>query len=314
MVPAAGGGAVVAIPAMVYARRMDTYTIVMVGHVSKDIIHYQGTEERMLGGAVIYSSAAAARSGARVLVVTKAAAADRPLLDTFDTWGADCNAIDSVATTSIRNVYESADRERRTVTLLSQADPFRLDELEGLSGEIFHLAGLFAGEIPDELIEPLSGRAPVAIDAQGVLRRSENGSLLFRDWQAKERLLPHITYLKTDAAEAEILTGTTDRERAARQLASLGAREVMVTHNTEVIVFDGRTVHRAPFTPRNLSGRTGRGDTCFASYLTWRLDHSIEESVSYAAALTSLKMEQPGPFAGSVEDVLARVRLDASPS
>jgi sugar/nucleoside kinase (ribokinase family) len=289
---------------------MQRYDIVMIGHVSKDIIIYRGEEERILGGAVVQSAAAACRSGAGVLVVTKAARADRDLLGFFDSIGASLRVLESRSTTSIENVYESEDRERRRVTLLSQAEPFGLDELEGIRTRVFHLAGLFTGELLEELIEPLARRAPVAIDAQGVLRRSEGGELLFRDWAAKERLLPRITYLKTDAAEAEILTGTGDREEAARRLAALGAKEVMVTHNTGVIVLASGAVHRAPFTSRNLSGRTGRGDSCFAAYLAHRFDHGVQESVEYAAALTSMKMERPGPFSGNIEEVLARVKLD----
>ncbi len=289
---------------------MGTYDIIMVGHVSKDIIVYLGEEERLLGGAVVHSSAAAARSGMRVLVITKAAAKDRPLLELFDKLGAESRIVESPSTTSIENIYESEDRERRKVTLLSQADPFRLEELTESEGRLYHLAGLFVGEIPDSIIQPLSRRAPVAIDAQGLLRRNEKGRLEFRDWAEKERLLPFVTYLKTDAAEAEILTGTGDREAAARRLADWGASEVMVTHNTEVIVYDGGEVHRAPFTPANLSGRTGRGDTCFASYLAWRFSHGVQESIEYAAALTSIKMEHPGPFGGRIEEVLERVERD----
>ena len=111
-------------------------------------------------------------------------------------------------------------------------------------------------------------------------------------------------------SEAEILTGETDREKAAYILASWGAKEVMVTHNTEVIVLVDGKIHRAPFTPSNLSGRTGRGDTTFAAYLAWRLDHDPEESVHYAAALCSIKMESPGPFADTVEDVITRMEED----
>jgi sugar/nucleoside kinase (ribokinase family) len=65
---------------------------------------------------------------------------------------------------------------------------------------------------------------------------------------------------------------------------------------------------RAPFNPNNLSGRTGRGDTCFISYVAWRLTHGIEESLRYAAALTSLKMEKPSPFLGTQEEVLERMK------
>ena len=62
--------------------------------------------------------------------------------------------------------------------------------------------------------------------------------------------------------------------------------------------------YHAPLKARNLSGRTGRGDTTFAGYLTERLDHEIPETLEFAAALVSLKMETPGPFRGTREDVL----------
>jgi sugar/nucleoside kinase (ribokinase family) len=81
----------------------------------------------------------------------------------------------------------------------------------------------------------------------------------------------------------------------------------MVTHHTEVIVCSSNQIYRAPFSPANLSGRTGRGDTCFASYLAWRLNHGIQESVEYAAALTSIKMESPGPFHGTRDEVEKRM-------
>ncbi|MCX7786805.1 MAG: PfkB family carbohydrate kinase [Spirochaetes bacterium] len=288
---------------------MKQYDIVMIGHVSKDIMVYGGKEERLLGGAVVYSSAAAARSGAKVLVITKAAKEDLPLLDVMRHPNVEILVVPSPTSTSIRNEYFSEDRERRKVTLLSQADPFTLDEIPPFQTSVLHLAGLFYGEIPVTLIPALACKYRVAVDAQGLLRRNMGGGTLgFQDLENKEGILPHITFLKTDAAEAEVLTGQQNREEAARILAKYGPEEVMVTHNTEVIVLKDGNFFRAPFTPRNLSGRTGRGDTCFASYLYWRLHHPIQEAVSYAAALTSIKMEKPGIFTGSVEDVQDRMQ------
>jgi sugar/nucleoside kinase (ribokinase family) len=147
--------------------------------------------------------------------------------------------------------------------------------------------------------------------------------MIFRDWKNKLRYMPYVSYFKADAAEAEILTGLADREKAARMIASWGGTaggssrtghepEVMITHNTEVIVLAGGTIYRAPFTPSNISGRTGRGDTTFAAYLAWRLSHGPEESVRFAAALCSIKMETPGPFSGRLEDVFARMKADAA--
>jgi sugar/nucleoside kinase (ribokinase family) len=84
----------------------------------------------------------------------------------------------------------------------------------------------------------------------------------------------------------------------------------MVTHNSEVIVLVEGRIYRAPFTSSNLSGRTGRGDTTFASYLARRQTSGPDESVRFAAALCSIKMESPGPFAGTIDQVLERMEMD----
>ena len=52
----------------------------------------------------------------------------------------------------------------------------------------------------------------------------------------------------------------------------------------------------------------GLGDTTFAGYLTERLDHDIPAALEFAAALVSLKMETPGPFMGTRQDVLDYIK------
>ncbi len=283
------------------------HDIIMIGHVSRDIIESPHGMQRILGGPVVYSAAAAARSGADVLVVTRVAPEDREELRVFEENGAAVLPLDSVATTSIHNLYETSDHERRTVKLLQAADPYALEDLPDTGARIYQLGGLFVGDIPESLIESLSRRGEVALDAQGAVRHVVDGRMEFGDWQEKRTYLPFVTYFKTDAAEAELLTGETDRVRAARTLQEMGAREVMVTHNTEVILAAGDELYRAPLTPRNLTGRTGRGDTCFAAYLAWNLTHDREDALRYAAALVSIKMETPGVFQGKPADVFERI-------
>jgi len=287
--------------------------IIMIGHISQDIlIDHQQVRQEIVGGAVVYSSFAASAGGATVKVITKLAAQDEAILADLENPNVQWEVLPSALSTSIKNTYFTPDKERREVVLLSQADPFTLEEIDG-DTRVFHMAGLFGGEIPDSMIKPLAKRGQVAMDAQGVLRcLDEDGQLAFFDWQRKEELLPFITYFKVDAAEAKILTGLDDREAAARQLQKWGAKEVMLTHNTEVMVVDGTTLTTAPYTNTNNSGRTGRGDTTFAAYLAWRKEHSVEESTRFAAALCSLKMEKPGVFRGSLDDVLRRMEADAS--
>ena len=133
-------------------------------------------------------------------------------------------------------------------------------------------------------------------------------TMAFHDWAEKREYLPCIDYLKTDAAEAEILTGLTDRAEAAKLLHQWGAKEVLITHNTEVLAYDGERIYTCPIKARNLSGRTGRGDTTFAGYITERQRTGIDEALLYCTALVSLKMETPGPFQGCREDVESYIR------
>ena len=295
------------------------YDLILMGHVSKDIIvEFDGKEARLLGGALLYGAITAAKAGAKVLAITKAAPGDGLDLDFMKKAGnLDLIVGASKATTSILNVFKSADRERRDVTLVGAADPFSAADVpQDAQAPIIDLAGLFVGELPETLIEELKGRARIAVDAQGLLRTvMPDRTMKFFDWENKKRYLPQLSFFKTDAAEVEILTGLTDREAGARALAEMAGSggnvpEIMVTHNSEVIVLAQGTIYRAPFTPANLSGRTGRGDTTFSSYLTWRLKHDPAESVRFAAALCSIKMEKPGPFSGTLEDVFARMERD----
>jgi sugar/nucleoside kinase (ribokinase family) len=115
--------------------------------------------------------------------------------------------------------------------------------------------------------------------------------------------LAHVTYLKADRSEAEFLTGEADLASAARQLAACGPREIIVTQTSGVTVYADGQIYEAPFTPRSLDGRTGRGDTCFATYVGKRLSAPAEEACRFAAAVTTLKQEQRGPWRGTLDEV-----------
>lgn len=279
------------------------YDIFIIGHISLDELVYKGVSEKMVGGAVIQSSYAASSGGNKVGILTKTSLDDKSFLDSFNIPKDDVYFIASEKTTSIRNEFLSDDKERRTLTCLSIAESFKLEEIPEIQSEIYYLGGLIAGEFEPSLIKELSKLGKVAVDMQGFIRCKQDNILTYKDWDQKKEYLPYIDFLKVDALEAEIMTGYTDRRKAAEKLRNLGAKEVMVTFNTEVLVYDGKQNYTVPFKNRNLSGRTGRGDTCFSAYVTERLKKGIEESLLYAAALTSLKMETPGPFNGTRTDV-----------
>ncbi|MCK5675328.1 MAG: carbohydrate kinase [Spirochaetales bacterium] len=281
------------------------FDIAMIGHLTKDIISVNNTKTEIPGGAVYFSSIAAAVSGADVLVNTRIAEKESSYLSEMTDAGVTVNNLGSKKTVCM-NLNYSDDMETREISVSDLADPFLMEDVTNIDASIFHLAGLIRGDFRDEMISYLSKKGEVALDVQSVLRCEKDSKLFFEDWADKKKYLPFITYLKTDAAEAEILTGESDRYKAAKFLYSWGVREVIITHMSELLVYNG-TFNKSPFTMRNMTGRSGRGDTCFASYLAWRKNHSVNDSTKYAAALTSIKMESPGAFKGTIQDVKNRM-------
>jgi sugar/nucleoside kinase (ribokinase family) len=62
------------------------------------------------------------------------------------------------------------------------------------------------------------------------------------------------------------------------------------------------------FYPARLDGRSGRGDTCVGTYVAKRLSLAPREAGIWAAAVTSLKMENLGPFNRSMDEVQALIQ------
>jgi sugar/nucleoside kinase (ribokinase family) len=277
----------------------------MIGHFARDRLVVDGRGEIASGGAVYYGGVALRRIGLSVAVVTRLHPGDFPYLEELRREGAQVFAAPAKETSGIENIYNSADMERRICKPLGFAGPFRPQDVPDLAARIYLVAPIIAGEIDLPLLKSLAGRGPVALDIQGFVRVREGDELVFRDWPEKGEGLARVTYLKMDRAEAELLSGLTDLQAAARRVAACGPREVVVTHSAGVLVYAEGRVYQAPFTPRSLAGRTGRGDTCFASYLGRRLSSSPAEACRFAAAVTTLKQEQPGPWRGTLADVEA---------
>lgn len=280
------------------------FDTLIIGQVCQDHNRdFDGTDYHMPGGAVLYAGRAAAAIGHNVAVLAKGTG-----LNHDEAFGGQENItvfpLPSPQDTEMSNVFFTADRERRDCRCTGMIEPYTPAELPDVQTKLYHIAGLVQGDIGNDMIALCASRADTAVDVQCMLRcREDDGRLVFHDWAEKHIYLPMIRFLKTDAAEAEVLTGLSDRTAAAEMLYAWGAREVMITHNSEVLVYDGDRIYTQPLKPRNLSGRTGRGDTCFSTYITERLTKGVPDALLFAAACVSLKMETPGPFSGTRQDV-----------
>ncbi len=286
--------------------------IMMIGHFAKDLLVIDGPGRISSGGGVYYGSIALRRLGLRVAVVTRLHPDDFARLDELEREGVQVFATAAPETSGIANYYNPDDLDRRVCKPLGFAGPFHSEEIPSLTAHIYAVVPIIAGEVDLPLLKTLAQCGPVGLDVQGFIRVRQGEELVTQPWPEIAEGLAHVTYLKVDRAEAEFLTSQDDLAVAARQLAAHGPREILVTESAGLTVFADGQIHQAPFRPRPLRGRTGRGDTCLATYLGIRLSAPPEEATRLAAAITTLKLEEKGPWRGTRADVEALLARQGS--
>ena len=275
--------------------------IAILGHFAKDIIEIDGISNTCLGGAVYYGGIAGAHMGLKIIVITKLKEEDFSLLDVFKKNGVSYFAYPSQETSGLKNIYSSKNMEFRDYNPLGFAGLFKKEDIPEFESppKFFILGNIVVGEVDLELLDYLKGKFNnICLDIQGFIRFRDNGKVFYSTLSTKEkrRIISDIFVLKLDQTEAKILTGHKNIEDAAKELAKFGPKEILITHEKGISVFVSNNVTSFPWKNNSSIGRTGRGDTALISYLGSRLNNNPKESLKFAAALTSLKLESPGPF------------------
>ena len=274
--------------------------IVILGHIAKDIIEVDGESYKSIGGAVYYGGIAGAHIGLNITVITRLKKEDFIILNAFDKNGIKYFAYPSKQTSGLKNIYSSENIEHRDYEPLGFAGLFEKQEIPEINTKYFVVGPIIAGEVDLGLLNYISSKYPkkVCLDIQGFLRKIEDKKVFYESisMEEKEHILSNVKILKIDQKEAEVLTNQKDIIQATRDLLEFGPEEILVTHQKGITVNAFNDIFFFPWKNRTSLGRTGRGDTAFISYLGARLTKNPEEALKFSAALTSLKLELPGPF------------------
>ncbi|MGA2773867.1 MAG: PfkB family carbohydrate kinase [Bryobacteraceae bacterium] len=293
-------------------RSDSTYDVVVIGNYTKDTIISPSGTRQVDGGGFNYGAHVASMMGLKAAAVTRLSREDMRVVDTLTRLGVTVYPTYTSHSTDMRLYYPTTNMDERVLSVTHTAGAFTSDQIKDLESKAFLINSSIRGEVDLSVIRELRTKnALLAADVQGFIRIiGPEGALMYDGWPEKLEVLSQIDILKTDAVEAEKLTGKTDIKAAARMLAGSGPKEIVVTQSQGVLVFAGGQFHEAPFCPQKLVGRSGRGDTCIGSYVCKRLSASPQEATIWAAAVTSLKMEADGPItrkASEVEELIARM-------
>lgn len=285
------------------------YDVVILGNYTKDTIVSPAGTRHVDGGGFNYGAHVAAMMKLKVAAVTRLAREDDRVVHALRAGGIAAYPTYTPDSTIMRLYYPGTNPDERTLTVTKLAGSFTPDQFDGLQAKTFLINASTRGEVGLDVVTALKRKGGTLVaDAQGYVRTvGPNGDLQFDNWPGKEPIISQIDILKTDAVEAEAMTGLKNKWEAAKVIAGWGPKEIVLTDKGGLIVLAGGTFYEAPFLPEPLVGRSGRGDTCIASYACKRLTASPGEATVWAAAVTTIKMEAEGPIKRSVADVEARI-------
>jgi len=281
------------------------YDVAVIGNYTKDTIVSAAGTRMVDGGGFNYGAVAAAKTGLKVAAVTRLAQEDFHVVRALESDGIDVFPTATQSSTHMRLEYPTTNVDERVLSMARHAGAYTTEQFDGLDARAFLINASTRDEVPLEVIAHLRERAPLlSADVQAFVRViAPDGTLVYESWPEREEVLSMIDVLKADTKEAKLVTGEDDLETQARAIAALGPKEIVLTHRDGVLVHADGKFHSAGFHPKELVGRSGRGDTCIGSYLAKRQSATPAEATVWAAALTSLKMEAEGPFRGEAADV-----------
>lgn len=282
--------------------------ICCIGHITLDKIVTPKHTNYMPGGTSYYFSHGMSRLNdyKHYKLVTALAESEMQAVEDIRAKGIEVKVIPSRKTVYFENVY-GENQDNRTQRVLAKADPFTVEGLQDVNANIFHLGSLLSDDFSLEVIKYLSGKGTIAVDAQGYLREVRGEKVYAIDWEDKMEALKYIDILKVNEHEMEVLTGYNVPELAALRLAEWGVKEVLITLGSfgSLIYAENKFHHIPAYPPQEVVDATGCGDTYVAGYLYMRnKGASYVDAGCFAAAMSTLKLEHSGPFAGTEEDIL----------
>lgn len=292
--------------------------ICCIGHITLDKIITPKQTVYMPGGTSYYFSHGIyhLKDHAHYKLVTSLASSEYQSVNELRAKGINVEVIPSRYTVYFENKY-GENQNNRTQRVLAKADPFTVEKLKHLEARFFHLGSLLSDDFPLEVIKFMSSKGILSVDAQGYLREVRGEKVYPVDWEEKREALKYIDILKVNEHEAAVLTGSSDYDEAVHLLHEWGVKEVLLTLGSEgSLIYAENKLYRIPaYPPREVVDATGCGDTYMLGYLYMRnKGASYAEAGTFAAALSTIKLEKSGPFCGTEQmasDIIKRSPLKA---
>ncbi|NOX71774.1 MAG: hypothetical protein GXO64_03695 [Candidatus Micrarchaeota archaeon] len=177
------------------------------------------------------------------------------------------------------------------------------------------LAGpLFHSDFSDGVIRKIARTVKTALLAQGLIRHSENGKVVWEEPQNAANAMRNADYVFLDDTELAFIFGSHDIKRAAKLALEKGAKVVAVTLGKDgsLLFTKKREYVIRPFVPEKLSDPTGAGDSYAAGFLHGLklFGGDIGKAGIFASMTATISIETKGAFSKPAEYVIKRLERE----
>lgn len=274
----------------VAATQENSVDILLIGHVTRDLISDDPTGPYRLGGTVSFAAITALRLGRQPTIITRASA-DTDLSELPA--GVDLHVLPSPTTTTFANIYTPQGRVQYCYTpaahIVADDIPATLRKPRAV------LLGPLTNEIAPDVAAIFDEQSLVVAVPQGWMRRWQaDGRVYHQAWETADAILPHLGVLVLSLEDIDF-----DLQRLEpffRHISLIVVTEYRDGSTLYQRLPDGRTREvKIPPRPANEVDPTGAGDI-FATAFLIRLQETGDpvQSARFANITASFGVEHVG--------------------
>ncbi len=278
--------------------------IVVVGHLSRDLIITPDTKREALGGGTAYAMLAPALDAFAAGIVSKVGDDfEEGYCDILKSSGLVLAGLQKAGAQSTRfvNKYDSeGNRVQMVESLAAQITPQDFPD-DYLDSRIIHFSPLTANELDIGCIKLAKSNAQItSLDVQGYVRLIDNsGRVIPRDWIERKDILSLVDIVKFNELELKQTNGGESELSAVSDILNLGPKIVLITRDRRgsTIYTRNEQISIPCVDPNVHIDSTGCGDVYTISFLLeYMRTSNLKQSGLFAATCSSFNVETIGPY------------------
>ncbi len=277
--------------------------IVVVGHLSRDLLITPEMRREALGGGTAYAMLAPTIGALGAGIVTRVGSDfEQEYMTLLRSSGLDLTGLRVSGQRSTRFVNEYDKDGNRTQRVEHIAPSIRSEDFmpQHFGVSITHFCPLTPDEIHPSCIEAARMRGSLtSLDIQGYTRRIEDGEVLDGKWMSRDAVLRFVDVVKADQEEMMHATESKSEVSAVTEILSFGPRIVVVTRDQKgSTIYTRNTQVDIPLVLADkFVDATGSGDTYMIGFLLeYFRSGDIRRSGLFGATCASFNLETIGPY------------------